>query len=134
MRRTGKVLMAFSLMVLVVQIVAGCSSSTDDSNSSNAAATIEGSSFMISSPNFTEIRPKRRIPEENSCYGQNSSPPLSWSGAPEGTQSFALIVDEPGHESGSWAHWVVFDIPAGTAELSPGIPTSTKSFPGGTSP
>ena len=131
MSRVSNLLPNFGLTVIATLIMAGCSSSGDNGTSDKAAAEIGEANFPISSPNFTEIRPKKRIPEENTCYGNNSSPPLSWTGAPKGTQSFALIVDEPGHESGSWAHWVLFDIPAGMTELSPGIPTSTKSLPDG---
>lgn len=60
------------------------------------------------------------------------SPPLSWSRAPSGAQSFALVADEPEHESGSWVHWVLFNIPAETTELPTGIPTSTDTLPDGT--
>jgi Raf kinase inhibitor-like YbhB/YbcL family protein len=43
------------------------------------------------------------------CKGENYSPPLSWVGAPAGTQSFALIMHDP--DGGNWVHWVQFNIP-----------------------
>ncbi len=58
--------------------------------------------------------------------GDNLSPPLAWSGAPEGTQSFALICDDPDAPSPlrprpkPWVHWVVYDLPAGLASLDEG--------------
>ncbi len=52
------------------------------------------------------------------CTGGNVSPALSWSGAPKGTKSFAVTIYDPDAPTGSgWWHWVVFNIPAGTASL-----------------
>ena len=54
------------------------------------------------------------------CSGRNESPALHWSGAPEGTKSFALTVYDPDAPSGSgWWHWFVIDLPADTAALAP---------------
>ena len=58
------------------------------------------------------------IPVEFTCDGRNQPPPLSWSGAPEGTRTFALIVDDPDAPSGTFVHWVLFNIP-GTATAPP---------------
>jgi Raf kinase inhibitor-like YbhB/YbcL family protein len=52
------------------------------------------------------------------CSGKNLSPALSWSNAPAGTKSFALLVHDPDAPTGSgWWHWVVYDIPGDVSSL-----------------
>ena len=70
--------------------------------------------LTISSPAF---QPSQLIPRELTCEGADRSPVLDWSGAPEGTRSFALIVDDPDAPDPqapqrTWVHWVVVDLPA----------------------
>ena len=87
----------------------------------------------MTSPNFQQTaRPYERIPHENTCYGENVSPPLSWSRAPEPTVSFALIAEDVDHHTGNWVHWVLYDIPPDATELPTGISTSTAMLLDGT--
>ena len=70
------------------------------------------------------------IPSKYTCDGQNVSPPLSWTGAPAGTKSLALIIDDPDAPSGTWVHWLVYDLPDTARDLPEGLPKS-QYIPGG---
>jgi Raf kinase inhibitor-like YbhB/YbcL family protein len=77
------------------------------------------------------------IPAQHTCDGADRSPSLSWSGAPAGTKSLALVVDDPDAPDPAapkmtWVHWVLYNIPPETAELAGGVGGST--LPRGTRP
>jgi Raf kinase inhibitor-like YbhB/YbcL family protein len=79
--------------------------------------------FEITSPAFKNGEP---IPTDYSCDGRDMSPALTWSEPPAGTQSFALIMDDPDAPSGTWVHWVMFNIPASARGLPENIPTDPQ--------
>ena len=79
--------------------------------------------LALSSSAFTDGSP---IPVQFTCDGANQSPPLSWSGAPEGTASYALIVEDPDAPGGTFIHWVLYDIPATTRALPQGVPNGAS--------
>jgi Raf kinase inhibitor-like YbhB/YbcL family protein len=64
------------------------------------------------------------IPARFTCDGADVSPALSWSGAPAGTVSFALIADDPDAPGGTWVHWVLFNLPGRVTALGEGVPAS----------
>jgi len=79
--------------------------------------------------------PNAAIPALYTCEGKDLSPPLAWTGAPAGTKSFALIVDDPDAPDPNapkmtWVHWVLYNIPPTAA----GLPEAVKSseLPSGT--
>ena len=82
--------------------------------------------FSLTSTDFTEgsTIANAQVFNEFGCKGGNVSPALAWSGAPAGTQSFALLMHDPDAPTGSgWWHWIVYDIPPGTAALPVGAGT-----------
>ena len=71
------------------------------------------------------------IPSKYTCDGADISPPLKWDAVPEATQSIALICDDPDAPMGTWVHWVLYDLPPQTKELSENFPED-ETLPDGT--
>ena len=61
-----------------------------------------------------------QIPRRHSCEGEDLSPPLAWSGLPEGTRSVALICDDPDAPSGTFTHWVAWGLDPAAGGLAEG--------------
>ena len=78
-----------------------------------------GSSLKLASCSF---EPGREIPMKYTCDGNDISPGLSWEGAPDGTETFALIVDDPDAPGRTFTHWVIYNISAKRTELPEGVP------------
>ena len=75
------------------------------------------------------------VPKRYTCEGEDVSPPLSWSNPPEGTESFALIVDDPDAPDPkaprmTWVHWVLYNLPPTARGLPAGV--TTEGLPPGT--
>jgi len=95
--------------------------------------------MKLSSRAFSE---QGEIPSLYTCQGKDVSPPLAWSGLPEGTKSLALIVDDPdapdpAAPKRTWVHWVLYDMPPTatgleeamtTARLPPGTREGTNDW------
>jgi Raf kinase inhibitor-like YbhB/YbcL family protein len=61
------------------------------------------------------------IPKRFTCDGEDASPVVEWSNEPRGTESFALIVDDPDAPGGTWNHWLLWDIPGHVHSLPEGF-------------
>jgi len=75
------------------------------------------------------------IPRRYTCQGEDVSVPLAWSGAPNATKSFVLIVDDPDAPDPkaprmTWVHWVLYNLPASANALPEGV--TTGALPKGT--
>jgi Raf kinase inhibitor-like YbhB/YbcL family protein len=80
-------------------------------------------SFHLGSPAFAD---GALIPVIHTGEGLNLSPPLQWGGAPPGTGSYALVLDDPDAPSGPWVHWLLFNIPASQQRLPAGLERSPE--------
>jgi hypothetical protein len=88
--------------------------------------------LQLSSPAFSH---QGEIPPRYTCEGQDTSPPLRFSGVPAGAKSLVLIVDDPDAPDPrapktTWVHWVLYNVPPGLSELPEGI--APAQLPAGT--
>ena len=94
------------------------------------AADQKPSAFTVTSTDIAESKSisVKQVFNGFGCTGQNISPALSWSNAPAGTKSFAIMAYDPDAPTGSgWWHWVVYNIPATTTSLPAGAGDAEKS-------
>ena len=102
------------VLLLTLVVLAGCSgqrAATDQPEEASMTLSLTSTAFADGKP----------IPDQYSCWGQGMSPPLEWSGAPAGTKSFALIVDDPDAPSGTYVHWVIYNIPPSSTGLAEAV-------------
>lgn len=120
--------LALAALALLLLTLPGCGGAKNPgqkpASTTTAAATTTASpppaalgKFAVTSPAFADNTP---IPAEYSCKGRNVSPPIRWQNIPSGTQSLALVVDDPDAPSGLYVHWVVTGIPPATTEIGEG--------------
>ena len=153
--------LALSVVAAFVPLIVACSGSDGDDQPAASASSEDGGAVYVEAPPeyvlqqdfplgieltssvFNRIR---RIPIEYTCtanyyypeagadfrYGEDKSPPLAWTGVPEGTRSLAIVVDDPDAmtlEKGITAprvHWVIWNIPPETTELAERLATTTE--------
>ena len=63
------------------------------------------------------FKPEGMIPPKYTCDGLDISPPLEWEEPPQGTKSFALVCEDPDAPSGTFFHWIIYNIPAAITHL-----------------
>jgi Raf kinase inhibitor-like YbhB/YbcL family protein len=125
MRQASKVKMKIKLFsLLLVFLLAGCALPPGNplpippDSSGYATPVIAPTSsngvFMLTS---SEVEEGGALPKEYTCDGSSATLPLAWSGAPEETKSFAVIMHHiPGPNDSHW-YWVVYNIPANVTNL-----------------
>ena len=79
----------------------------------------------------TSFTPGGFIPKRFTCEAADVSPALAWTDPPLGTQSFAIIEDDPDAPSGTFVHWVVYDLPAAYRKLPEALSRNDQMPDGG---
>jgi len=103
MKRTTIVLLAVAVVSAAVPTMAG--------------EVAMNARFAVTSPVF---QPGEAIPPHHTADGADISPELTLTAPPEGTASFALIMDDPDAPMGTWVHWLVWNLPAATRSIPEG--------------
>lgn len=75
--------------------------------------------IVVRSTSFEE---GQSVPRKHTCDGEDVSPPLTWSGVPEGTKSLAVVCDDPDAPAGTWVHWVIYNLPSDAGGLGENVP------------
>jgi len=127
--RTCQPLLTAVLLVSAL-LIEGCSSVPFLAPSASPAPP-EGTEPSTLELTSTAFGRREEIPEDHSCDGDDISPPLSWSGPPDGTQSLALIMDDPDAPMGTWVHWVLYNVPPDRRSLPEGVPADEQLSGGG---
>jgi Raf kinase inhibitor-like YbhB/YbcL family protein len=83
----------------------------------NSIILLRVAEFALQSSAFEHGEP---IPRRHCCEGEDLSPPLAWSGAPEGTRSLALVVDDPDAPARTFTHWLGWALDPGAQALGEG--------------
>jgi Raf kinase inhibitor-like YbhB/YbcL family protein len=129
MSRHVNSLVAASALVLASWCIGGAANAADPFALSST--TFKDGTMM---PKKVANKPAAQNPNPN-CVGDNVSPELSWSGAPEGTKSFALTMIDPEGRGGLGVfHWVAYGIPANVTSFAEGeVSKESPKYIGGKS-
>lgn len=117
----------FAAALLLIGLV-GCGAGNQPDNQSSGEGPMENATvttFGLTSEAFADGQP---IPTEFSCDGADRPPPLAWDDPPNGTKSFALIVDDPDAPSGTFRHWGAYDISADARSPSGSFQQAANDF------
>jgi Raf kinase inhibitor-like YbhB/YbcL family protein len=133
MRHARVLLLAASLLGLAGAAACGrTEEAAMPASSSMPHAAAGDSSLALRSPAFAPGQP---LPMRFTCEAEGVSPPLQWSGVPEGARSLALIVEDPDAPDPAapqrvFVHWVLYDLPADSDGLPEGV--AAAQLPAGT--
>ena len=119
--RKGDVdMMRAFLPVLLGIAAASCGASDRVANEAQGGTTVDHTTLAKLSPTSDAFQNGGAIPAKFTCDGASQSPPLAWDEPPQGTKSFALVVDDPDAPGGTFRHWGAYDIPANARSLAAG--------------
>jgi Raf kinase inhibitor-like YbhB/YbcL family protein len=108
------------LLLGCLLIITACSTGPTQKEAAPATLDLTSADFVAGAT----------IPKAFTCDGGDASPALAWKAPAAGTQSFALIADDPDAPMGTWVHWVIFNMPAMLRSLPQNFPKDEQSTDG----
>lgn len=117
-----------SCLVVFLVLICGCTAPVPSSPDlpASAATTSIPAQVSTASEDFTltvdSVTPGATLPQEFTCTGSSRTPGVSWVNVPSGTKSFVLILDDPDAASGTFTHWLIYNIPPDAMSIDPGQP------------
>jgi Raf kinase inhibitor-like YbhB/YbcL family protein len=111
-----------SMIGILAGLISACSPMAEPTEAAMA------NTIVLTSDAFAQ---GQSIPAKYTCVGRNISPALAWGEPPAGTQSFALIMEDPDAPGGIWVHWLLYSIPLDVRRLAEDLPVTGKNVPEG---
>jgi Raf kinase inhibitor-like YbhB/YbcL family protein len=104
------------LLIMIVAL-AGCRG-----GQTGSLVDIQGKAAKTLTVSSAALKDGATIPTRFTCSGEDISPALAWSGAPENTKSLALVFDDPDAGNPAFTHWLLANIPATEQSLAENAP------------
>ena len=119
-------------IIIVFILAAGCISSSPQNPQSASQTPLAQSPIITGTPagpgvfviRVENLNPGDFLPDAFTCKGASESPQITWDNVPAGTKSLVLIVEDPDALKGTFTHWLVYNIPPESRELTraqPGV-------------
>jgi Raf kinase inhibitor-like YbhB/YbcL family protein len=112
--------MRLLIPAILAAAVASCGAGNHPTNNMEGGTVVENATLAKLSLISDAFKNGQPIPTQFTCDGADQTPVLRWGAPPEGTKSFALVIDDPDAPSGTFRHWGVFDIPASARSIGDG--------------
>jgi len=106
--------------------LASCGAGNRANNEANGEGIVDNATLTKLNLISDAFKNGQPIPTQYTCDGADKTPVLRWGAPPEGTKSFALVIDDPDAPSGTFRHWGVFDIPASARAIGDGKRIGTE--------
>jgi Raf kinase inhibitor-like YbhB/YbcL family protein len=103
-------LLAIIILAVVIPIIYKNQEAQSTQSKDIQAQQLNANNFQGKMKITSVFSNNTKIPEKYTCDGQDISPPLEISAIPNATKSLAIIADDPDAPSGTWVHWVVWNI------------------------